>query len=86
MDAKDRIIDEQRKQIKELTQRVLQLERALAKATKDSSNSSKPPSGDFFEPSKKSSDGKASRKKRKRGGQAASGSALETHIASSEAA
>jgi len=69
MDAKDRIIDEQRKQIEELTQRVLELELALVKATKDSSNSSKPPSSDFFEQAKKSSDGKASRKKRKRGGQ-----------------
>ena len=69
MDAKDRIIEEQRKLIEELTQRVSELELALAKATKDSSNSSKSPSSDIVKPAKKPSGGKASRKKRKRGGQ-----------------
>jgi transposase len=69
MDAKDRVIEEQRELIEELRQRVRELELALAKATKDSSNSSKSPSSDIIKPAKKSPGGKASRKKRKRGGQ-----------------
>ena len=69
MDAKDRIIQEQRELIKELSQRIEELELALAKATKDSSNSSKSPSSDIVKPPKKNTDGKASGKKRKRGGQ-----------------
>ena len=71
MDAKDRIIEEQRKLIEELRQRVceLELELALAKASKDSSNSSKSPSSDIVKPARKSTGGKAFRKKRKRGGQ-----------------
>ena len=76
MDAKDRIIREQRELIEkqqaiieELTQRVKELELALARATKDSSNSSKSPSSDIVKPPKRDAGGKTSRKKRKRGGQ-----------------
>ena len=66
MDAKDRIIQEQRELIEELAQRVKELELALAKATKDSSNSSKSPSSDIVKPPKRDGRGKISRKKRKR--------------------
>ncbi len=69
MDAKDRIIEEQRQLIELLRQEIEELKLALAKATKDSSNSSKSPSSDIVKPPKKSIGGKASRKKRKRGGQ-----------------
>ena len=76
MNAKDRIIREQRATIEKqqelieaLTQRVKDLELALAKATKDSSNSSKSPSSDIVKPSKRDVQGKAGRKRRKRGGQ-----------------
>ncbi len=54
MDAKDRKIEhlerlvaEQAATIEKLVQRVTELERQLAKARKDSSNSSKPPSSDI---------------------------------------
>ena len=69
MDAKDRIIEEQRLLIEELRREIEELKLALAKATKDSSNSSKSPSSDIVKPPKKGSSGRASRKKRKRGGQ-----------------
>ncbi|MBN1589942.1 MAG: IS66 family transposase [Pirellulales bacterium] len=69
MDAKDRIIEEQRQLIEELRREIEELKLALAKATKDSSNSSKSPSSDIVKPPRKGSSGKAPRKKRKRGGQ-----------------
>ncbi len=69
MDAKDRIIAEQRVLIEELRREIEELKLALAKATKDSSNSSKSPSSDIVTPPKKAGGGKAARKKRKRGGQ-----------------
>jgi len=70
MDAKDRIIEEQRLLIEQLRRRIEELELTLAKATKDSSNSSKSPSSDITKPPKKQSGGgKTSRKNRKRGGQ-----------------
>lgn len=69
MDAKDRIIAEQRELIAELRREVEELKLALAKATKDSSNSSKSPSSDIVKPPKRDAQGKAGRKKRKRGGQ-----------------
>jgi len=53
MDAKDRIITEQRVLIEELRRKIEELELALAKATKDSSNSSKSPSSDIVKPPKK---------------------------------
>ena len=55
MDAKDRIIAEQRLLIEELRREVEQLKLALAKATKDSSNSSKSPSSDIVKPRLRSS-------------------------------
>ena len=69
MDAKDRIIEKQRQLIETLRREVEELRLALAKATKDSSNSSKSPSSDIVKPPKKGSGGKAARRKRKRGGQ-----------------
>ena len=69
MDAKDRIIAEQRVLIEELRREIEELKLALAKATKDSSNSSKSPSSDIVKPPKKGAGPKAARKKRKRGGQ-----------------
>jgi len=69
MDAKHRIIAEQRLLIKELRREIEELKLALAKATKDSSNSSKSPSSDIVKPPKKGAGGKAARKKRKWGGQ-----------------
>ena len=69
MDAKDRIIEEQRLLIEQLHRRIEELELTLAKATKDSSNSSKSPSSDIVKPPKRDAQGKAGRKKRKRGGQ-----------------
>lgn len=67
MDAKDRkiaelerVVAEQSAMIEKLVQRVMELERALAKARKDSSNSSKPPSSDIVNKSK----GKAGRRQK----------------------
>ncbi len=65
MVSKDDIIADQARQIVDLTQRVSDLELQLAKALKNSSNSSKAPSSDIVKPKKKS-DG---RTKAKRGGQ-----------------
>jgi hypothetical protein len=58
MDAKDRIIAEQSVLIVELRREIEELKLALAKATKDSSNSSKSPSSklpssDIVKPPKK---------------------------------
>ena len=69
MDAKDRIIQEQRELIAELRREIEDLKLALAKATKDSSNSSKSPSSDIVKPSKRGAHGKSARKKQNRGGQ-----------------
>ncbi len=69
MDAKDRIIEEQRQLIEELRREIEGLKLALAKAMKDSSNSSKSPSSDIVKPPKKGGSGRAAGKKRKRGGQ-----------------
>jgi transposase len=75
MDSKDAIITELRRvvagleeQIRSQAERIADLELELAKAKKDSSTSSKPPSSDIVKPSaKKKPPGK--RGKRKRGGQ-----------------
>jgi len=69
MDAKDRLIEEQRQLIAELMREIEQLKLALAKAKKDSSNSSKSPSSDIAKPPKKNGGGTGARKQRKRGGQ-----------------
>ena len=61
-----RTVADQAKQIAELMARVAELELQLAKATKDSSNSSKSPSSDIVKPPAKKTD---RRKKTKRGGQ-----------------
>jgi transposase len=75
MDARDKIIEDLRKlvarqseQIAKLTARVAELELALAKAKKDSSTSSKPPSSDITKPKTSRKPGR--RGKPKRGGQA----------------
>ncbi len=82
MDGRDRIIDElralvakqaaqleeQAARIEQLTARIVELELALAKAKKDSSTSSKPPSSDIVKPKPKQTK-PGRRKKRKRGGQ-----------------
>ena len=47
MDSRDRIIEELRALVAEQAARIAELELALAKATKDSSTSSKPPSSDI---------------------------------------
>lgn len=69
MDANEQIIAELREQNAQLRREVEELKLALAKATKDSSNSSKSPSSDIVKPPKTDAKGKAARKKRKRGGQ-----------------
>jgi len=69
MDAKDRIIQELRELVEELRREIEELKLALAKANKDSSNSSKSPSSDIVKPPKRDAQGKSVRKKRKRGGQ-----------------
>jgi transposase len=56
-------------QLAQLAARVAELEVQLAKATKNSSNSSKPPSSDIVKPPPKGVGGKRGKKKRKRGGQ-----------------
>ena len=61
-----RLVDRQAKQIAALVDRVSNLELQLAKALKNSSNSSKSPSSDIVKPPKKQAKG---RKKSKRGGQ-----------------
>lgn len=69
MDVKDRIIQELRELVEELRREIEELKLALAKANKNSSNSSKSPSSDIVKPPKRDVQGKSARKKRKRGGQ-----------------
>ena len=66
MASKDDIIADLRGLVEKLTKRIEELELQLAKAQKDSSNSSKSPSSDIVKPPKKKGD---RRKKAKRGGQ-----------------
>jgi len=65
MSSKDDLIAELRQIVDDLTKRVAELELQLAKAQKNSSNSSKSPSSDIVKPPKKVD----RRKKAKRGGQ-----------------
>ena len=74
MDSRDALVEElraiiakQAAQIERLTRRVAELELALAKAQKDSSTSSKPPSSDITKPQPKRAPGR--RRKPRRGGQ-----------------
>jgi len=67
MDSKDRQIEELKALVAALTKRVAELELALAKAQKDSSTSSKPPSSDITKPQPKKTPGR--RRKPRRGGQ-----------------
>ncbi len=67
MDDKDLIIADLRELVASLTARIESLELELAKAKKDSSNSSKPPSSDIAKPKPKRKRG--SRKKPRKGGQ-----------------
>jgi transposase len=74
MDSRDRVIDElrtlvakQAAQIERLTARIAELELELAKARKDSSTSSKPPSSDIVKPKPKKKPGRS--KKPRKGGQ-----------------
>lgn len=67
MDDTEALITELRQTIERLQLRVQELELALARAQKDSSNSSKPPSGDLVKPQNPKAGGK--RKPPKRGGQ-----------------
>jgi len=67
MNDKDVIIAELRATVAKLTARVAELELALAKANKNSTTSSKPPSSDIAKPQPKKKPGR--RKKPKRGGQ-----------------
>jgi transposase len=69
MDDKEALITELRQTIERLQQRVLELELALARAQKDSSNSSKPPSGDLIKPPKPKPKAGGKRKPPKQGGQ-----------------
>ena len=67
MDSKDKQIEELKALVAALTKRVAELELELAKAKKDSSTSSKPPSSDITKPKPKKKPGR--RKKPRRGGQ-----------------
>lgn len=67
MDSKDKQIEELKALVAKLTKRVAELELELAKAKKDSSTSSKPPSSDITKPKPKKKPGR--RKKPRRGGQ-----------------
>ncbi len=66
MASKDEIIADLRELVEKLTKRIEELELQLARAQKDSSNSSKSPSSDIVKPPKKKTD---RRRKVKRGGQ-----------------
>ena len=66
MNAKDKQIEELKALVAALTKRVAELELALAKAKKDSSTSSKPPSSDIVKPKPKKRPGQ---RKRHKGGQ-----------------
>ena len=65
MDDKDVIIAQQRREIEELRELVLQLRDKISRLEKNSSNSSKPPSSDIVDPQP----GRKKKKKRKIGGQ-----------------
>ena len=67
MDTKDQQIEDLKAQVAALLKRVASLELALAKAQKDSSTSSKPPSSDIAKPKPKKKPGRP--KKPRRGGQ-----------------
>jgi transposase len=67
MVSKDKQIEELKALVAALTKRVAELELALAKANKDSSTSSKPPSSDIAKPKPKKKPGRP--KKPRRGGQ-----------------
>jgi transposase len=67
MDSKDKQIEELKAQVAALLKRVGELELALAKAQKDSSTSSKPPSSDIAKPQPKKKQGRP--RKPRRGGQ-----------------
>ncbi len=56
MASKDDIIADLRRLVEKLTKRIEELELQLAKAKKDSSNSSKSPSSDIVKPPKKKGD------------------------------
>ena len=68
MDGKDRQIEELKALVAALTERIAELELELAKARKDSSTSSKPPSSDITKPKPKQKK-PGRRKKPRRGGQ-----------------
>jgi transposase len=68
MDSKDKQIEELKALVAALTRRVTELELALAKANKDSSTSSKPPSSDIAKPKPRKKPGRP--RKPRRGGQA----------------
>ena len=63
MDSKDIQIEELKAQVASLIKRVAELELALAKAQKDSSTSSKPPSSDITKPKPKKAIKKRTSKK-----------------------
>jgi hypothetical protein len=67
MDSRDKTITELRAVIERMAARIAELELQLAKAKKDSSTSSKPPSSDMVRPKSKAR--KSSRKKPRQGGQ-----------------
>ena len=66
MDAKDKQIEDLKALVAALTKRIAELELQLAKAKKDSSTSSKPPSSDIVKPKPKKKPGQ---RKRRKGGQ-----------------
>lgn len=66
MDAKDKQIEDLKALVAALTKRIAELELELAKAKKDSSTSSKPPSSDIVKPKPKK---KPWQRKRRKGGQ-----------------
>lgn len=68
MDAKDKQIEELKALVAKLTKRVAELELALARANKDSSTSSKPPSSDIAKPKPKEQR-RGRPRKRRQGGQ-----------------
>ena len=65
MNAKDRLIEKQDKEIKMLKEHIKVLEEKIARLEKNSSNSSKPPSSDIINPQPE----KKKKKKRRIGGQ-----------------
>lgn len=69
MPSKDDIIAELRRFVKDQAKRIADLELKLAKALKNSSNSSKPPSSDIVSPKCANKTAKKTGKKRKPGGQ-----------------